>query len=428
MPRGEAISDGVNQYPPGRGMPDAARRDRRAPAALLRHPPRPRTARCWSPPARPRRSRRRSSRCSSRATRSSRSSRSTTPTARLIALAGGVHRTVPLRAPDFQPDLDELRARRDRPHPRHPRQQPAQPDRRRASPRETLELIVELAAPARRAHRHRRGLRAPHLRRRRTCPIATLPGARERTVDASPRAARPSTRRGGRSAGSSAPAGHRHGDPGRQAVPHLRQRRAVPAGDRASASACPTPSSPASPPPAPPSATCSRPGCARRASTVSRAAGLAISSWRMPHRSGATDAAELLPRTAGAAPAWSADPDSRPSARRSGGREYALARALRRTARGSSCSSARRPSSPASASAEPPAHRAARRQRGTTPKRRSASAGLSVRTRCHALRADPGARATSVASPIVASSTPIGSTITKLLPTPRGGAWSAAAT
>ena len=98
----------------------------------------------------------------------------------LIGLGGGIHRTVPLRAPDFQPDLDALRA--------------AVTDRTRliivndphnptgaVFPRSTLELIVELA------HQHdaiivtdevyeHLTFGAPHI------PIATLPGAWERTV------------------------------------------------------------------------------------------------------------------------------------------------------------------------------------------------------------------------------------------------------
>ncbi len=97
-----------------------------------------------------------------------------------IALAGGTHRTVPLRAPDFEPDLDELRA--------------AVTDRTRVilvndphNPtgavlgRETLQTIVDLA------HEHdaiivtdevyeHLTFDRPHL------PIATIPGARDRTV------------------------------------------------------------------------------------------------------------------------------------------------------------------------------------------------------------------------------------------------------
>jgi Aspartate/tyrosine/aromatic aminotransferase len=98
----------------------------------------------------------------------------------LIALAGGIHRTVPLRAPHFAPELDELRA--------------AVTDRTRVilinnphNPtgavfdRETLEAIVALA------HEHdaiivtdevyeHLTFDVPHI------PVATLRGARERTV------------------------------------------------------------------------------------------------------------------------------------------------------------------------------------------------------------------------------------------------------
>ncbi|WP_104201049.1 aminotransferase class I/II-fold pyridoxal phosphate-dependent enzyme [Cryobacterium sp. Y29] len=98
----------------------------------------------------------------------------------LIGLGGGIHRPVPLRAPDYQPDLDALRA--------------AVTDRTRliivndphnptgsVFARHTLELIVELA------QRHdaiivtdevyeHLTFQAPHI------PIATLPGAWDRTV------------------------------------------------------------------------------------------------------------------------------------------------------------------------------------------------------------------------------------------------------
>src|SRR5260370_15141276 len=98
----------------------------------------------------------------------------------LIGLANAVHRTVPLRAPDFQPDLDELRATvNDRTRvilvnsPHNPTGS--------VLPLEALELIVELA------HTHdaiivtdevyeHLTFGVPHV------PIASLPGARERTV------------------------------------------------------------------------------------------------------------------------------------------------------------------------------------------------------------------------------------------------------
>jgi N-succinyldiaminopimelate aminotransferase len=101
----------------------------------------------------------------------------------IVGLGGATHVTVPLHAPAFQPDPDELRA--------------AITDRTRlilinnphnptgsVLPRETLQLIVELA------HLHDALIvtdevyehlvfDAPHI------PVATLPGARERTVSIS---------------------------------------------------------------------------------------------------------------------------------------------------------------------------------------------------------------------------------------------------
>lgn len=98
----------------------------------------------------------------------------------LISLAGAVHATVPLRWPDFQPDPDDLRR--------------AVTDRTRVilinnphNPtgavfdRQTLELIVELA------HRHDAVIVTDEVYEHLTygvahTPIATLPGAWERTV------------------------------------------------------------------------------------------------------------------------------------------------------------------------------------------------------------------------------------------------------
>jgi len=98
----------------------------------------------------------------------------------LIALAGGVHRTVRLRSPDFQPDLDELAA--------------VVTDRTRiilinnphnptgtVFSRETLELVVALA------HKHDALIVTDEVYEHLTfgqthVPVATLPGARERTV------------------------------------------------------------------------------------------------------------------------------------------------------------------------------------------------------------------------------------------------------
>lgn len=103
--------------------------------------------------------------------------------AALVARAGGIHRTVPLRFPDWRPDHDDLRA--------------AVTDRTRVilvnSPhnptgavldRATLELVVELA------HRHDALIVTDEVYEHLVfdgthIPVATLPGARERTVSIS---------------------------------------------------------------------------------------------------------------------------------------------------------------------------------------------------------------------------------------------------
>ncbi|TFB51242.1 aminotransferase class I/II-fold pyridoxal phosphate-dependent enzyme [Cryobacterium tagatosivorans] len=98
----------------------------------------------------------------------------------LIALGGGIHRTVRLRSPGFQPDLDELRdAVTDRTrlivvnNPHNPTGA--------VFPRETLELIVELA------HQHDALIVTDEVYEHLTfgdehIPVSTLPGAKERTV------------------------------------------------------------------------------------------------------------------------------------------------------------------------------------------------------------------------------------------------------
>jgi N-succinyldiaminopimelate aminotransferase len=103
--------------------------------------------------------------------------------AAVIALSGARHVTVPLRAPDFQPDLDDLRAAITN----HTRliivNDPHNPTGS-VLPRETLELIVELATEHRalivtdEVYEHLT-FGFPHI------PIATLPGARERTISIS---------------------------------------------------------------------------------------------------------------------------------------------------------------------------------------------------------------------------------------------------
>lgn len=100
--------------------------------------------------------------------------------AAMIALARGVHRTVALRAPDFQPDHDELRRTiTDRTrlilvnNPHNPTGS--------VLDRATLELIVELA------HRHDAIIVTDEVYEHlvygtRHIPVASLPGAAERTV------------------------------------------------------------------------------------------------------------------------------------------------------------------------------------------------------------------------------------------------------
>jgi N-succinyldiaminopimelate aminotransferase len=98
----------------------------------------------------------------------------------LISLAGGIHRTVPLHAPDFQPRLDDLRAAvTDRTRvillndPHNPTGTVLDP--------EVRELVVELAIA------HDAVIVTDEVYEHlvfdgRHVPVATLPGARERTV------------------------------------------------------------------------------------------------------------------------------------------------------------------------------------------------------------------------------------------------------
>jgi N-succinyldiaminopimelate aminotransferase len=100
-----------------------------------------------------------------------------------IALAGGVHRTVLLRAPEFEPDLDELRAVVSERTRVILLNDPHNPTGAVFS-RETLETIIELAHAhdafivTDEVYEHLR-FDAPHV------PIATLPGGAERTLSIS---------------------------------------------------------------------------------------------------------------------------------------------------------------------------------------------------------------------------------------------------
>ena len=106
-----ALRDGRgNQYPPGTGIPELRTADRRPPAPLLRAGASTPTPRCWSPPG---------------ATEAIAAAMLALlepgdeviafepfydSYAACIAMAGGVRVPLTLRAPDFRPDLDALRA------------------------------------------------------------------------------------------------------------------------------------------------------------------------------------------------------------------------------------------------------------------------------------------------------------------------------
>ena len=199
-----AISDGRNQYPPGPGRPGAADGDRRAPAALLRPRRRPRPRgpghrgchrgdRGGDPgPVEP-------------ATRSSPSSRFYDSYAATIALAGAVARAPsPLRAPDFALRPGRAAARAFTPRTRLVLLNTPHNPTGKVFTRAELELDRRRCREHDACRRHRRGLRAPRLRRRRHVP-RRHPARHARSAPSrSPRPARPSPSPGGRSAGSAA--------------------------------------------------------------------------------------------------------------------------------------------------------------------------------------------------------------------------------
>ncbi len=197
-----------------------------------------------------------------------------------------------------------------------------------------LELIAELCRRARPDRDHRRGLRAPGLRRR------ARPARRRSRACASARVTISSAgktfsftgledRLGLRAAG----AGHRGAD--RQAVPHLRERRAVPVRDRDRARVCRTTTSRRSPK-----------TCAADATSLSD--GLADAGFRVFPSAGTyfvtTDIrplgeerrAGVLPRRSPSAAAWSPCRTSsstttrKPAGRSSGSRSASDPRCSRR--------------------------------------------------------------------------------------------------
>ena len=198
----DAIRERAQPVPAGPRRPRAARGDRRPPAALVRARPRPRHR-----GARHRRRHRGDRRrlpgaVRDRATRWSCSSRPTTATRRRSPWPGPRRVFVTLRPPDYRLDVDALRGRGHAPHPAAAAQLAAQPHRQGAHARRAGgDRRGRLRARPGRGHR--RGLRAPGLRRRATC---RSPRCRACASARSPsrRAARRSPSPGGRSAGSAA--------------------------------------------------------------------------------------------------------------------------------------------------------------------------------------------------------------------------------
>ena len=285
--------------------PRAAPRDRRAPGASGTACGTTPTPRCSSPRAPPRRSPRRCSRCASRATRSSPSSRTTTRTRRASRWPARTGRVVHAAA---------ARLRRSTPT----RSQRAVTPRTRAAPAQLAAQPDRQGLQRRRARAHRRSCassttssRSPTRSTSTSCstgehvPLATLPGhARAHGHDLVGRARR-SRSPGGRSAGCArrptCVAAVAHGE----AVPHLRERRAVPV--RRSRSGCGLPGvdvPPARRRPARRSATACPPGWPPPGFTV-------LPSGRAPTSSPPTSARSARPtasRSAGRCPsaaAWS---------------------------------------------------------------------------------------------------------------------------
>ena len=144
-------------------------------------------------------------------------------------MAGGVRVPVTLRPPGLPPRPGRAGPGDHRPHQAHPAQHPAQPHRHGLHPRRAGR-DRRPGCRARPARGHRRGLRAPGLRRR-ARPDRPVPGHARADGD---------DQLGGqdvlvhrledRLGHGHARAGHRGQDG--QAVPHVRQRRPVPVRDR----------------------------------------------------------------------------------------------------------------------------------------------------------------------------------------------------
>ena len=303
-----AIRAGHNQYPPGPGDPRAARRDRRAPGEVVRRSTTTPTPRCSSPRARPRPSRPRCSRCASRATRWSRSSPTTTRTPRASRWPVRNGSVVQLRTPDYSFDRRRARGARSR----RARgcvllNSPHNPTGKVFS-RDELERGRAPLRGARPRRGHRRGLRAPRVRRR-ARPARDVPGdARPHRHDLVGRqdvlVHGLEDRLGVRVARA-----HRRGAHG-EAVPHLRERRRRSSTASRSGSGCPTIGVPAGR------------GRAARRSATGLSAGLAAAGFTvlpvgrhlLRHRrhpsGGRGRRARVLPRRCPSAAVWSRSPAS----------------------------------------------------------------------------------------------------------------------
>jgi methionine aminotransferase len=133
------------------------------------------TPRSPSPPAPPRPSSPPSWPSCARATKSSCWSPATTATCPTSSWPAARVVRVPLTPGTFRPDFDKI-ARPHAAHPRHHRQQPAQPQRHGLAPGGHAALAGDPAGAHRRAADQRRGLRAHGVRRPAACQRVAHPG------------------------------------------------------------------------------------------------------------------------------------------------------------------------------------------------------------------------------------------------------------
>ena len=188
--------------PAGPRRPRAAHRDRRPPAAPVRPRRTTPTPRSWSRRAPPRPSPRPCSPCVEPGDEVIALEPYYDSYAACIAMAGGTRVPVTLRPHEGGLPARPRRAarRRHRPHPAAAAQHPAQPDRHRPHPRgaDRDRRARRRAGPAR---GHRRGVRAPGLRRGRAHAARRASPACASGRSPSARRARPSRSPAGRSAG-----------------------------------------------------------------------------------------------------------------------------------------------------------------------------------------------------------------------------------